>query len=275
MDAAKTLLPYLVGAASYVRPRETAKWATQAMLTPQRYQRPLKETLIWEMGEPITFPSGRHARLYGERGPVIVAVHGWEGRGSQFAEFIEPLTSRGFQVLAWDGPAHGDSPGRRTNIVEFTRALMDDLSTWPFPIHALVGHSFGGSAATLAKAWGLGVKAVVTIGTPSTISGVINRSFEKYRLSSDARDHFIGEIRRRTGFEPRDLDVARFADDLKVPFLVVHDQDDNAVPLQDGKDLATLLPQARTIITTGLGHYRILKSNAVARQVVEFLDSVR
>lgn len=275
MDAAKNLLPYLVGLTSYVRPRESARWATQAMQTPMRHPRPLKESLIWDMGEPVAFPSGRSARLFGERGPVVVMVHGWEGRGSQFFEMIEPLTSRGFQVLAWDGPAHGDSPGRRTNLVEFTHALMDDLTTWPFPVHGLVGHSYGGAAVGLARAWGLDAQALVLIGAPGRVSATIERSFDKFKLSSESRAHFLTEIRRRTGFEPKDLDLVRHCGALELPALIVHDLDDGAIPLDEAKELLEALPQSRMITTAGLGHYRILKSSAVAHQVASFLDSAR
>lgn len=275
MEAARNLLPYLIGFSSHIRPRETANWASRAFLTPARHRRPFKETLVWEMGEEVRFPSGRRARLYGETGPVVVLVHGWEGRSSQFHEMISPLALRGFQVLAWDGPAHGDSPGLQTNLVEFSNALIDDLRSWPFPLHALVGHSFGGAAVGLAKVWGLSPKALVLIGAPSRISSTVDRSFEHFRLSQSARHHFLSELQRRTGFRPEDLDLLGHKERLDLPTLIVHDLKDRSVSLENAREIKAALPQSRLLTTTDLGHYKILKSSAVAHQIVEFLEVQR
>ena len=62
-------------------------------------------------------------------GPVVYLVHGWGGRGSQLASFVEPLLVAGFRVVMFDAPAHGDSDhgpaGRgRTHGVEFGKALV-------------------------------------------------------------------------------------------------------------------------------------------------------
>src|SRR5687767_6768036 len=42
-------------------------------------------------------------------GPVVYLVHGWGGRGSQLAPYVEPLTATGHRVVLFDAPAHGDS----------------------------------------------------------------------------------------------------------------------------------------------------------------------
>ena len=62
------------------------------------------------------------------QGPVAYLMHGWGGRGAQFAALVEPLATAGYRVVMLDAPSHGDSehgpagPGR-THGVEFARAL--------------------------------------------------------------------------------------------------------------------------------------------------------
>ena len=56
-------------------------------------------------------------------GPSVLLVHGWEGRGAQLGALVDPLVAAGYRVVALDGPAHGDSPGR--------------LSTLALPAHAV------------------------------------------------------------------------------------------------------------------------------------------
>src|SRR6478609_3042547 len=47
---------------------------------------------------------------------TVLLLHGWRGRASQFAPLVRELVAEGFHVVAFDAPAHGDSPGRNTDI---------------------------------------------------------------------------------------------------------------------------------------------------------------
>ena len=64
-------------------------------------------------------PSPRRARrsaaTSSATAPSVYLVHGWGGRGSQLAAFVEPLVAAGHRVVLFDAPSHGDSdpgPGR-------------------------------------------------------------------------------------------------------------------------------------------------------------------
>src|SRR5882724_4574089 len=45
------------------------------------------------------------------KGPLVVLVHGWNGRASQLGAFVEPLVRAGLQVVAFDAPGPGASAG--------------------------------------------------------------------------------------------------------------------------------------------------------------------
>ena len=45
-------------------------------------------------------------------------VHGWEGRGAQLGSLVGPLVEAGLSVVAFDAPAHGDSPGNRLYLTD-------------------------------------------------------------------------------------------------------------------------------------------------------------
>src|SRR5262245_10129632 len=62
------------------------------------------------------------AWTWGE-GPAIVLVHGWNGRGAQLGAFVDPLVAAGFQVVSFDAPGHGKSPGSTSSIIAFADAL--------------------------------------------------------------------------------------------------------------------------------------------------------
>ncbi len=70
------------------------------------------------------------------------------------------------------------------------------------------------------------------------------------------------------------LDVREQAKRIKVPTLVIHARDDQATPLEGGKELASLIPGARFQIVEG-GHREGTASTAETRQLVlNFLDVI-
>ncbi|WP_231668320.1 alpha/beta hydrolase [Ralstonia solanacearum] len=68
--------------------------------------------------------------------------HAWGGRGTQLADFVPALLARGYEVLAFDAPGHGDSDGKQTDMVAYTR-LIAWMAERFGPLHAIIGHSFG------------------------------------------------------------------------------------------------------------------------------------
>ena len=95
---------------------------------------------------------------------TVYLVHGWGGRGAQFAAMVAPLVEAGHRVVMFDAPAHGDSdhgpagPGR-TNGVEFAKAL-DAVFCRFGPAEAVVAHSMGTISTYLAMRFGwLGARA--------------------------------------------------------------------------------------------------------------------
>ncbi|HEX5771250.1 MAG TPA: alpha/beta hydrolase, partial [Nocardioidaceae bacterium] len=89
-------------------PRVGARVATRLWLT---LPPPARGGELPPGGEPFEVSSQRsrvRGRVWGD-GPVVYLVHGWGGRASQFAAFVEPLVAAGHTVVAFDGLSHGDS----------------------------------------------------------------------------------------------------------------------------------------------------------------------
>jgi len=68
-----------------------------------------------------------------------------------------------------------------------------------------------------------------------------------------------------------DLDVDRVLPGLRARGLVIHDRDDDEVPLADGRAIAAGWPQARLEVTVGLGHRRVLRDEGVRAMVAAHL----
>jgi pimeloyl-ACP methyl ester carboxylesterase len=82
---------------------------------------------------------------WGERGPIVVGVHGLGASRRGWARIAEHLAGR-FRVVASDQRGHGDSSVNGP--MTFERGLRDleeVVAAVGEPVHALVGHSWGGA----------------------------------------------------------------------------------------------------------------------------------
>jgi len=207
---------------------------------------------------------------WGESGPAVLLLHGWGGAAAQMAPLAWALAADGRRVVAIDLPAHGQSTGAHTSLPEVAH-VIGELATQLGPFGAVVGHSFGAVAA-MVVARKLGTERVVTIGGPASLGFVVDSFAVAIGLEGEAQRRFHQRLERRFGpelwhqFSPREL-----ATHIEAPALIVHDQDDSAVPVEQSQALAAVWPGARLFTTTGLGHYRVLRSPEVHRTVCRFL----
>jgi len=209
---------------------------------------------------------------------TVYLVHGWGGRGAQFAAMVAPLREAGHRVVMFDGPSHGASePGPagagRTNGVELARAL-DAVFCRFGPAEAVVAHSMGTISTYLAIRYGwLGTERLVLIAPmveAESLFDLFQRSLgfgPRVRAAFDrAADEFVG-------LSVREFDArvqARHVEAL--PTLVITDRDDRQTPYADVVDFATGI-DAPLVTTEGLGHRKILRDPAVVERVVRFVGS--
>jgi pimeloyl-ACP methyl ester carboxylesterase len=219
--------------------------------------------------EAITFRFGLAGLRWGTSGPRILALHGWEGRASQFRGLGERLAARGYQLIAIDAPGHGRSPGREANPVMFADAAVEAASEMG-PLHAVVGHSMGGAAVLLAQARGLKAARSVAIAAPAALPDVLRRLSLAFGLPLRASRAFIAQMERHAGEPAAQLDVERVSAQLTGPLLLVHDRDDGVVPFGDGERIAAATG-AELVATRGLGHRDVLRADEVLDRITRFL----
>jgi pimeloyl-ACP methyl ester carboxylesterase len=253
-------------------PALAGRLAATLFARPRRHARPDRERELIVRGARVPLPDGLHATAWGA-GPTVLLVHGWEGRGAQLGAFVDPLVAAGYRVVALDGPAHGDSPGRTTTGPEFAQALVATRDAVG-PLAAIVGHSFGGFTSLLAVSRGLPTARVVTIGTPASVPEVLRDFLRLVRLPDQALPSMISALETRVRAPMASFEVEAFAPTVHVPVLVVHDTGDREVPYADGQRLAQVFG-ARLLTTNGLGHRRILFAPEVVAAVVEFIEEGR
>ena len=203
-------------------------------------------------------------------GPAVLVVHGWEDDHHGFDPLIAHLVARGQAVIAFDLPAHGDSYGRDTALPSVANAIHDVAAALG-PVRAIIGHSFGGAAATLALAGGLEVERAVVLAAPVSVARMLDQVTQRLGLSAARRDGIVRVLEQRVGVPLALVELEPLAKQFNVPALVVHSRDDRVVPFLAGVRLQRAWPGARLYAVDGLGHRRILTDPAVLTRISDFV----
>jgi pimeloyl-ACP methyl ester carboxylesterase len=250
-------------------PALAGRLAADLFARPRRHARPHRERELIARGTPMALPDGLAATSWGA-GRTVLLVHGWEGRGAQLGALVDPLVAARYRVVALDGPAHGDSPGRTTTGPDFARAIGVAQAAVG-PLAAIVAHSFGGFTSLLALSRGVSAERLVVIAAPSSVPEILEEFMRQIGLPRGATGALVRNLERRVGATMESFDVASFAPAVEVPVLVVHDTGDMEVPYSEGVRLSELLG-ARLLTTNGLGHRRVLFAPETVEAMVEFIE---
>jgi pimeloyl-ACP methyl ester carboxylesterase len=263
-----------------------------AFRTPAQRELADKERRGLETAEPFSVPHGQvlewplHDRpvieLVGYRWPAhasgthpprrALLVHGWEWQAGRMLPFVEPLRTAGYEVIGYDGPAHGASGGTMTTLLDYAEAIRS-VAEHLGGVQAVIGHSFGGMAA----AWLLGhsrlsgIVRFVSISAGGDVEFLINSSGRFQGADEAVKQAFRGEFKRRMGAFPIDFDAVAGARAITIPTLIVHDTRDQMVPVHFGQAFAAAIPGARLHLTTGLGHRFILRDAETVKLIVDFV----
>ena len=203
------------------------------------------------------------------RGPAVYLVHGWGGRSTQWSSFVEPLARAGLTAVVFDAPGHGASPAPRSSIPHFAaalRAVVDSVG----PAQAVVGHSMGGAASSLALGRGLIASRAAFIGSPADPSEFFTGFLDQIGLPEHLYDPIWARFEKEYGFDASELPVRPPRHAPEMPALVVHDRDDRQVPYASADRIVRAWPRATLLTTAGLGHRRILREASVIERVVAF-----
>ena len=211
-------------------------------------------------------------------GPTIYLVHGWAGDRTHFAAFLSPLVEAGYRVVAFDAPSHGESgPGvygpRSSTVPEFVAAFQAVVARYGMP-HAIVAHSVGAAAVAVALCDGQRATRVVLI---SPIAGV--PAFERTLAATlgygeRTRRRLVARAERRVGAPMRHFDVPELGRAVLMPkTLIVHDRDDTMTPVAEAEAIAAAWVDSRLLVTSRLGHRRLLRDPTVIAEVVDFVTN--
>lgn len=268
-----SLLRGAMGVLSRTAPDVASLVAADLFMKPRRYAAPTRERELLAQATAFPVRLGATTTIQAWRwgsGPAVLLVHGWEGRGAQLAAFVQPLTAAGLSVVTFDAPGHGRSPGSRSSLPHFAWSVrgVADAAGEPY---AIIAHSLGCAASTLALRDGLVARRLVYIAPPLEPSDYVARFGDILNISAPVLDRMKRRIEERFLRKWSDYSLAATARDMTTPLLVIHDRDDEDTSWADGNALAEAWPGARMLGTSGLGHRRILRDPSVIEAATRFI----
>ncbi len=202
-------------------------------------------------------------------GRTVLLVHGWNGNGAQLSGFVAPLLRAGYYVAAPDLPAHGDSAGTRTHVIDMADALLR-VGRRVGPVHAVIAHSLGAAATIIALAEGLGAERAVLIAPPTDLPRYAREFARTVGLSPRSAAGMVSRIDKILGGRDA-IDLLRLAGGQRARTLVVHDPRDREVPFADARALANAWPGASLLALSGAGHTHALRHPEVISRAVGFV----
>jgi pimeloyl-ACP methyl ester carboxylesterase len=161
--------------------------------------------------------------------------------------------------VAFDAPAHGQSDGETSSVVDIGRAMLA-IARAHGPFDAVVAHSVGSPAALYAFAHGLTTRASVHIAGPASLERVLIARSRLAGLPADIQAKIA------------DMELESLARGFRHPALLLHAPDDGEIPFAESEALNRAWPGSRLVPLPGLGHRRIIGAAETIGLVTGFLD---
>ena len=127
-----------------VSKRLAAEKAFDLFCTPFMKSR-VRTPTIFEQAEPLHFKlNGLKVNGFrwnhGQPHKVLI-LHGFGSAAHKFHQYIDLLLAKGYEVLAFDAPAHGSSEGTRINAIQYSQMIEED-NGWCIIMYPSDRHDF-------------------------------------------------------------------------------------------------------------------------------------
>jgi uncharacterized protein len=252
-----------------------ADWGANAILVPRRVPVTLRPDLPYR---DVAFVSdGLTLRGWLFTGPaprrgLIVYLHGsGDNRqgGIGLARRFGPL---GYDVLAFDGRAHGASGGQYCT---YGVREKDDLRRALDAVGARrvipFGCSLGAAVALQAAPLDPRIVGVVAQSPFSDLPAVVRDRAPWFASQADVAAA-LAEAGRRAGFSPAEASPERAARAIRVPVLVIHGAEDRDTPPDHGRRVFEALAGPRQLVLVpGAGHDQTLRGPEIWRTIEAWL----
>jgi alpha-beta hydrolase superfamily lysophospholipase len=218
--------------------------------------------------------SGWRCHASGNPRGTIIYLHGIADNRGSASNVIRRYTAKGFDVIAYDSRAHGDSEG---SICTYGYLEKDDLRTVIESVEhtpvLLFGNSLGAAIAIQAAADEPKIAGVIAAETFSDLRTVA-RERAPWILTEDIVARAFALAEKSGQFDVDAVSPEQAARHIRAPVLLIHGGDDRDTPPSHSQRVfAALAGPKRLILVEGAGHNESLRQEKIWIEIDRWIDN--
>lgn len=203
-------------------------------------------------------------------GKTVILVHGWDSNTHRWKNLIKHLQKENYNIIAFDGPAHGNSEGKLLNVPLYSKCLDRMLKL--YRPEFIIGHSVG--AMTIIYNQFLKqspfVEKLVLLGAPSEMSSIMNDYKRILNLSDKFMIALEAYFKEKFDYNFNEFSISSFAKNIEKKALIIHDKYDKVAPVEAAKAIHKNLKHSTLKITEGAGHS--LNKDDIYQEILHYLN---
>ncbi len=220
----------------------------------------------------------------GEKGCFLL-VHGWSSNKSDMLRYADPLLASGYDVLMVDVLGHGESDAIQKQVsiksfVQSLKAMIDYVGQRPDlqqkKIYVL-GHSLGGTAASIVNATDLRLQALITDSMPTSLKSISQSMAENIKILYIPFGWlFVSWFLIRGGvfFKARtEWGLEKIMKSQNSPSLAIQSIHDKKVPISNVEILTQASNFKQVMKVETKGHHSCVKDERFWDNVFHFIES--
>jgi uncharacterized protein len=203
---------------------------------------------------------------------VIIFLHGRNQNREAALVVAKGLLPLGYDVLAYDSRAHGESDGQYSTFGYYEKGdLRRAIDYLGVDRVLIIGVSLGAAVALQAAAEDARIVGVVAISSFSTMEEIVRDQIPPFVPRTQLEAAFR-EVERRAHMDVKSVDTVEAARAINVPVLLLHGTSDRFTSPEHSRRIYDALPGPRALVLVdGAHHADVLSFRASWRSIFVWL----
>ena len=215
----------------------------------------------------------------------FLLVHGWGSNKSTMLRYADPLLARGYDLLIVDVIGHGESDSnvKQVSIKSFVQTIkaminyVEERSDIHHQKIYVLGHSLGGTAASIVNATDLRIQALITDSMPTSLKNISQSMAENIKIPYIPFGWlFVSWFLLRGGvfFVARtEWGLEKIIKNQNSPAFAIHSIHDKKVPVSNVEVLTQASNFKQVMKVETEGHHSCVKDERFWDNVFHFIES--
>ena len=208
---------------------------------------------------------------WGDGKTKILLTHGWASKALDFYELIIGLLKiEEVEVIAFDAPGNGSSVSDLSNLMFYADAVKAIASNYVVP-DFVIGHSLGSMANVIASQdMNVSPKMLFSIAPLIRLKENFAHSLTSVGISADHQDRFFDNFAKEFPVPASHFNLVNlYEENRNFNHFVAFDPEDDISTYPFLEEFLNRFPDVNAKVYQGVGHYKILESEAVINDLVE------